>query len=147
MDIRTVASWFTSKEPMDGVRIQRLCYFAQCLYIATGDGTPLFENPMQAWIYGPVSPELYEIYNSSVEIKYHQTETPFLPADVEECLENVYLQFKGMSKEKISFIATHQYPWNNARKGVKFGDACTNEISIEDIRKEVHTWNTMSLEA
>lgn len=132
---------------MDGVRIQRLCFFAQCLYIATGDGTPLFENSMQAWIYGPVSPELYKIYSSSVEIKYHQTEAPSLPEDVEECLENVYLQLKDMSTEKISSIATHQYPWINARKDAKRGDACTNEISIEDIRKEVHTWNTMNLEA
>ena len=57
-DIRKVAQYFLSKESMSHKKLQKLCYYAQAWYLANY-GKPLMPNRFEAWVHGPVSPDLY----------------------------------------------------------------------------------------
>ena len=62
VNIRDVASWFLSQDSMTHKKLQKLCYYAQAWYCALYDGSPLFEDEIQAWVHGPVVPSLYPVY-------------------------------------------------------------------------------------
>lgn len=59
--IYDVANFFLSKEAMTHKKLQKLCYFAQAWYLANY-GKPLVPNRFEAWVHGPVSPDLYSKY-------------------------------------------------------------------------------------
>ncbi len=47
------------ERPVNQIRVQRLLYLAQGVHLAKFD-TPLFEEAIEAWSYGPVIPQVYE---------------------------------------------------------------------------------------
>lgn len=46
-------------ESITNMKLQKLVYFAQGFHVATKDGQSLFDDPIEAWQYGPVIPQLY----------------------------------------------------------------------------------------
>ena len=74
--IERLAQWFLSVSSMSNKKLQKLCYYAYCWYIVfyndielitkenMGDIRVLCSEPFQAWIHGPVSPQLYQRYKS-----------------------------------------------------------------------------------
>jgi uncharacterized phage-associated protein len=64
-NVKDIAKWFLSKESMSHKKLQKLCYYSQAWYCALYNGTPLFEDEVQAWIHGPVIASLYPIYDST----------------------------------------------------------------------------------
>ena len=54
-----VANWFLSKGSVTHKKLQKLCYYSQAWHCALYDGTPLFAERIEAWVHGPVIPELY----------------------------------------------------------------------------------------
>ncbi len=43
---------------MSNLKLQKLLYDAQGHYLG-GHGQPLFEDPIEAWVHGPVVPSTY----------------------------------------------------------------------------------------
>ena len=60
--VKDIAKWFLSKGSMTHKKVQKLCYYAQAWYCALYDGTPLFEDDVQAWAHGPVIASLYPTF-------------------------------------------------------------------------------------
>ena len=60
------------KEPMTPKRLQKLLYFCYSYYLAAFNESAdkienrLFKNNFQAWIHGPVLPEIYQEYKKYV---------------------------------------------------------------------------------
>lgn len=54
----TIAHYFTTKEPCDHLKLQKLLYFAHGFYLANYN-KPLLNDFFQAWPYGPVISSLY----------------------------------------------------------------------------------------
>lgn len=52
-----------NEEPMTNMRIQKMLYFAQAHHLQR-HGTPLFQDDMKAWDWGPVVPDLYYYYSA-----------------------------------------------------------------------------------
>lgn len=66
MSARDIARWFIAwAENIDAdvtnLKLQKLLYYAQGHYLAD-TGQPLFTGEMQAWVHGPVVPEVYHEY-------------------------------------------------------------------------------------
>jgi uncharacterized phage-associated protein len=61
---KQVAEFFLAKTDEDegdlisNLKLQKLCYYAQGLALAVRD-QPLFPEPIEAWLHGPVVPTLY----------------------------------------------------------------------------------------
>jgi uncharacterized phage-associated protein len=51
-----------SGDNISNLKLQKLLYYAQGYYLALNDGTPLFDDEIQAWAHGPVVPEVYRRY-------------------------------------------------------------------------------------
>jgi uncharacterized phage-associated protein len=51
------------KPTLTNMALQKILYFAEGRYLA-GHDQPLFENPIEAWDYGPVVPDVYHAFKS-----------------------------------------------------------------------------------
>jgi uncharacterized phage-associated protein len=49
----------TQFPPIDQMKLQKLVYYAHAWFLAYNDGSPLFEENVYAWPWGPVIPPLY----------------------------------------------------------------------------------------
>lgn len=50
-------------ELLTNLKLQKLLYYEQGFHLAVFD-TPLFEDEIEAWMYGPVVPSVYEQYKA-----------------------------------------------------------------------------------
>lgn len=51
------------QEPMTNMRLQKMLYYQQGFHLAAFN-KPLFNEKIEAWMYGPVVPAVYEAYKS-----------------------------------------------------------------------------------
>ena len=90
IDCLTVARYFIIKAYQDGIeaemtnmKVQKLLYYAQSLYLAMYD-QQLFPEEIQAWRYGPVCPPAYRFYS--------EFEAKQLPIPSQESLSEMILE-------------------------------------------------------
>ena len=143
--IELVANWFLSKEAMSNKKLQKICYYAYCWYIVffndleainsdCSEGVrTLFPEKFQAWIHGPVLPQLYHKYKEYGWQDIPQATKPAFPNEIESLLQQVWDAYGHCSADDLEMLSHSEMPWINARKGIGRGEACTNEISCIDI--------------
>ncbi|MDI3548108.1 MAG: hypothetical protein PWR10_1760 [Halanaerobiales bacterium] len=131
-----VAKAFLTMESMTHKKLQKLCYYAQAWYLALFD-EELFPNRIEAWVHGPVSPELYQKYrdygyqNIPKEVNYPDTINNETYGFLKE-LYDIYGVFSGNQLEHL----THQeIPWQQAREGLGELEPSNNEIKKEIMKK------------
>lgn len=135
-DIKDIAKWFLNHKDMTHKKLQKLCYYAQAWYCALYDGTPLFENEIQAWVHGPVIPELYLMYSN-----YKWNKIPKVEFD-ESCLgektidilEAVYNTYGDLSGNQLESLTHSEKPWIEARGNLKPWETSTTPISCNTMR-------------
>lgn len=132
-----IAYLFEKLEEVTPLMLQKLLYFVQGVSF-TLNRKPMFPENCQAWIHGPVYPEVYYMFN---DFKYNPIEDArfaILDGSVgrlteKECrvidlVVNTFGEYGGKVLERI----THEEePWKLARKGYAY-----NVPSHEQIRKE-----------
>lgn len=52
------------KRPVTNLSLNKLVYLAQVESLKTRDKTPLFDDAIEAWEYGPVEPAVYRLFRS-----------------------------------------------------------------------------------
>lgn len=65
LTIHDVFHWFLEKEAMSFKKANFLCYYAQAWYVTLYDKGPFFKEGFQAWVHGPVSPDLFHEYKGN----------------------------------------------------------------------------------
>lgn len=115
-----VAKVFLSMDTMTHKKLQKLCYYAQAWHWALF-GKELFLNDFQAWVHGPVCPELYSHYKV-----YGWNNIPRelnLPSDIKdetlEFIEEVYNTYHEFSGDELENLTHMEQPWREARKGLE----------------------------
>lgn len=132
-----VANWFLAHgEGMTHKKLQKLVYYAYAWYIAFNNEDAdnienrFFNNKVEAWIHGPVFPELYREYS-----KYGGNVIPMFSGiiadfnadelDLLNQVMDVYGEYNGNQLESM----THQEePWIAARNGAGKYQPCNCEI-------------------
>lgn len=114
---------------MSNLKLQKLVYYAQGLYLALYD-EPLFAETMEAWPHGPVIPELYDSYKSYGAGAIPAPETlDFSVFDdrIHHHLEQVYSCFGRFSALELREMTHNEAPWKNApNKGIIESDRLKN---------------------
>lgn len=133
--IYEIAKYFLSKSNMSHKKLQKLCYYAQAWHLANYD-VPLVANRFEAWVHGPVAPDLYSVYKNygwmdipryNQELNLNQKTVNFL-----DIVYNTYGNFTGEELEK----KTHnEEPWEEARKGLISNEYSRTPISMETMRR------------
>lgn len=120
--------------------LQKLLYFVQGISYANY-GRPIFPEDCQAWVYGPVYPEIYRLFKS---FQCNPIEDPRFAAfeglnsklteperHIVELVADTFGEYAANSLVKITH---HEAPWKNAREGYDDGIPSNELISKESIR-------------
>ncbi|TLG72038.1 Panacea domain-containing protein [Culicoidibacter larvae] len=140
--IFSVAEWFLNKEPMTHKKLQKLCWYAYSWFIYIENDSPedltnkLFDCKFQAWVHGPVSTELYDIYKGSGMTLLETSKSPKFNAEVEKFLNDIFDNYGEFDGGELESITHQELPWKNARGDLKPYEASQNVISDKDIFKE-----------
>lgn len=100
---------------LTNLKLQKLLYYQQGYHLAVF-GTPLFTEKIEAWMYGPVVPCIYDKYS-----KYGSSALPevneIIPfsQEEEELFNNVYDAYKEFSAIGLMNRTHSEAPWINAR--------------------------------
>ncbi|MDO4298199.1 MAG: DUF4065 domain-containing protein [Lachnospiraceae bacterium] len=138
--LRVISYVFESLEEVTPLMLQKLLYFIQGIYYVLF-GRPMFVEDCEAWIHGPVYPEVYDLFK---DFKYNPIDDArfaILDGKVDELTEderkvitlvvNTFGLYGGKVLERITHNET---PWQNARKG--YGDHVPSKepLSKESIK-------------
>jgi uncharacterized phage-associated protein len=138
-----IANYFMVRAYEDGIesdltnlKIQKLLYYAQSLYLALYD-EPLFEEEIQAWRYGPVCPAAYRYY-SEFEAKQlpipEKTSLASLSEEIQAVLEEVWDYFGGYHAYRLSGMTHSEFPWQKARQNLPTTARSEAPILLEDLK-------------
>lgn len=143
--MEAIAGWMLNN--IDGVtnkKLQKLMYYAYAWYLVLFNESAedlqnrLFVAKFEAWVHGPVIPELYQelkTYHSDIipKNRFDTFKSAEIDPDTEDLLkqiQSVYGKYNGNELESI----THQEtPWQNARKGCSAYDICNELITDKDM--------------
>ncbi len=123
-------------EPVDHLRLQKLVYYVQAWYLALF-GEPLFKDEIQAWIHGPVQPQLYSRLKEWRwrPIVLEGLKCPDLPKEVSDHIDEVLSIYSGFSGEELESIVHQEEPWVKARRGLPPLEPSNNRIDEEDMEE------------
>lgn len=136
--IDDVADWFLSKESMTPKKLQKLCYYFKAWGLALCGEDFLSDSVFEAWVHGPVNPELYQKYKgyywTNIRRKRRSNTEKFTVKE-QEVLEAVWNTYGELTANALE-VQTHlESPWRIARAGVDEYTNSTAPISNEDMTK------------
>ena len=109
-------------EPVEGIshlKLQKLLYFAQAAHLSLWSKT-LFEDEIEAWLYGPVVPTVYQVLQDHgkqpFEKPLSQRYKTVIDAFTDRFLEQVWGIFGYHSARQLVFMTSEHEPWQEAYK-------------------------------
>lgn len=132
-DICEVADEFLSIESMTQKKLQKLCYYAQGWYAGITNHR-LFNDQMQAWVHGPVSPKLYEKFKMFGYNKIPKKESKTTDEELKGIVRQIYRIYGKLDGDQLEELTHEETPWKNARKGLEAHEPSTNPIKIDDMK-------------
>lgn len=138
VDVVSIASYISERyrkefgERIDEMKLHKLLYLTQreCL-IQTGE--PMFEATFHAWKYGPVLPEIRQLYKADAL-------NGGLPKDMEEkykeVFDYVFAEYAHKRSIVLSNITHGDYSWSHAREGYGKYEDSDVPMLLDDIKKD-----------
>ncbi len=119
---------------LTNLKLQKLLYFSQAWHLAFYEN-PLFDDEIQAWVHGPVVPNIYRQFK---KYEWHpideQPAEPKLNDSLVSYLKEIVDYYGNYSAYELEKITHTSKPWLLARKDLP-DDAPSNEIiSNESMR-------------
>ena len=104
-------------ELFSNMKLQKLLYYVQGFHIAVFN-RPLFNEDIEAWMYGPVVPAVYEYYQENGNKGIMPNEKPITLEAEEESLFNEVLRIYGNYSAIGLMNFTHnEMPWQSTPTG------------------------------
>nr|DAK73665.1 MAG TPA: hypothetical protein [Caudoviricetes sp.] len=107
------------EEFMTNMKLQKMLYYQQGFHLAYF-GEPLFDEEIEAWMYGPVVPSVYDEYKSNGKNGIRlESEFEFeFKSKEEEALFNEVFKVYGVYSALGLMNMTHsEAPWKNTKTG------------------------------
>lgn len=123
-------------EPIDEMKLHKLLYFMQreCI-VQTGE--PLFPEVLHAWKYGPVMPEIRQLY------KYDQLHSMPSEDDViryKPVFDEVFAEYAKSKPMTLVSISHGELSWKRARKGYTKYESSDIPMKLDDIREDAERY-------
>lgn len=112
-------------DSISNLKLQKMLYYMQGFHLAYF-GTPLFEDDLVAWQYGPVVPNVYSNFKSfgRGEISLSNDGSIIaLSHDEESLFDEVYEVYGQFSAIKLMEMAHNEMPW----KTTEISDVITKD--------------------
>lgn len=111
-----MADWDTANggDNMTNLRLQKLLYYEQGYHLAKFD-TPLFDEDVESWIYGPVVPVVYDFYKQyGSQILPVPSEEIDLSEEEESLFGQVFEAYREFSAIGLMNLTHRETPWLRA---------------------------------
>lgn len=128
-----------SVEFMPHLKLQKLCYLAQGWHLAK-TGESLFEDEIQAWMYGPVVPYLFQRFKGYRRRPLDCAPRRSNPMEEfddknKDILRQVWRVYgDNTSKQLVALTHTHS-PWIDAYAKREAGHVCREVITHDAMRE------------
>lgn len=156
VDIKDYATYIGITMLMKGLtvsplKLQKILYYEQAWHMVEfGRNNQLFSQAPQAWVNGPVYPEIYHIYKGKVpgmcdhlkmvhflkegeepQAKEKElAEKMGLTDDEITLTERVIMLYGSRTQNQLVFMTHSEKPWSEKREGLKPYDYSDHEISL-----------------
>lgn len=117
---------------IDEMKLHKLLYLSQRESIIV-TGEPLFSAPFEAWKYGPVVVEVRDLYRNEA---LNETLTEQELKMYKPVFDYVFLNYADKDSWSLSILTHSETSWKNARKGLMPDDHCSNQLDMDDIRRD-----------
>ena len=98
-------------DTISNLKLQKMMYYQQGFHLAYF-GTPLFDEDIVAWQYGPVVPSVYKEYKSFESNSISTSKEGIsLSDDEEELFNNVYEEYNQFSAVALTKMTHEESPW------------------------------------
>jgi len=138
-----VAKYFIRKNKedekgLDKLKLQKLLYYAQAWNLVINK-EPLFSEKIEAWIHGPVVPEVWQHFKD-IDFNNLNCEIPEKEFDVfaekeKEVLEEIWQVYGKYDGEYLEVLTHNETPWQEARRGLADNQSSQNEISLDSMQR------------
>ena len=127
-----------SQYEITDLSLQKLLYFVKAFSLGVFGGDAVFDDSCEAWMYGPVFPDVYQKYKTfgdSLIPKFELDPTCFsmLGADEKKVIDFVLNTFGRLNGKVLMDITHKEEPWNKARSGLETFETSQNIISDSSI--------------
>lgn len=121
-----------NKGPVSTWKLQKLCYYAQAWHY-TWTEKPLFAERFEAWVNGPVCPDLFNRHKGQFAICADDVkgDSSKLTDDEKDSVNVVLRDYGNMEPYALRELTHSEDPWKNARGNLKESEKCTTEITPE----------------
>ena len=128
--VQDVAAYILHKlGPVTAIKLQKLVYYSQA-WSLVWDEEPLFEDEIQAWANGPVSPTLYEAHRRQFKVSViSDGNLESLIPSQRETIDKVLEFYGDKSSQWLSDLTHQESPWLEARRGLAPGQPGNCEIT------------------
>lgn len=106
------------EELISNMKLQKLLYYMQGFHLAYF-GTPLFDDRIEAWQYGPVVPSVYDHFHKykSQGIKPESEKIITLSEEEEHLFDEVYKVYGEYSAIGLMNMTHSEFPWSSTAIG------------------------------
>lgn len=118
---------------VDNLKLQKLLYYAQAWHLALYE-SPLFSGEIEAWVHGPVVPEVFRQYRHlrwSEIVSPAVEPEPILSPNALEHIGKIVDEFGRFSGPQLERMTHAESPWLLARAGTPPDEASAEVISPE----------------
>jgi uncharacterized phage-associated protein len=117
-----VARYILEKQgSMTHMKLQKLVYYSQAWGLVWDD-SPLFEEEIEAWVNGPVAPELYQTLKGKFTVSVgdldQKGDSQLLSKEAKETVDAVLAYYGKFNSQYLSDLTHMEKPWKAARDGL-----------------------------
>ena len=117
---------------MSAMKLQKLVYYSQA-WSLVWDENPLFEDEIEAWVYGPVIRNLYEEHRGQFMVSEIAIGDPELLGEIERETVDAVLEFYGdESSIWLRDLSHMEDPWKNAREEAELAKGQRGQCIISE---------------
>lgn len=131
--VNDVAAYILQKQgEMTTMKLQKLVYYAQA-WSLVWDDAPLFDERIEAWVNGPVVPELFHKYKKQYRISKCDGKPNALTRVQKNTVDAVLETYGDKTSQWLSELSHLEEPWREARRGLAPGERGDSEITLESM--------------
>ena len=135
LSVQSVAEFIIQEsERVSNLKLQKLLYYVQGWHLGI-KGSPLYNGRLEAWVHGPVVPEMFQLY------RVHRWQTipkpdsrVILTATEEIHIKSVLKVYGKYAADQLERMSHETKPWIDARGGVPEHTLSSSLISNESMR-------------
>jgi len=130
-----LANFRAKNGPITNLKLQKLLYYVQAWHLAIYDRA-VFTEQIEAWVHGPVVPEVFRAYKRFRWSPIDAEETNWeLPENLNAHINEIISAYGDFSPWDLERMTHHEAPWREARGSLPPDVGSNAIISHESMKK------------